>query len=233
MTTLEFSGSVQVPAPSNCVASCSPAGSSFLLALEPVIANYADVLTGTFSMTFGEYEKIFPINQLDQLDFLALSLAEGSQPATLLLGRPPLLEGVSGTFPLAGSAALAFTLESLSAGVVTRFAVSAALQAGDTAANVAARVNAAAFTAGVSVPLASVVAGQVELEGDLPGADQALVITTPNAGAGFPSSSFVVGLGTPLQFSPVFVAVIAAGLLGSDVWIKGGPSTISYVAAGE
>lgn len=236
MTTLQFTGKVESPAPSNCPGVCAGDASSLTLELEPVVAEFAEVVSGNLSVNSVAYEQLMTPGEVPALRFLALTLDEGeTAPVDVLLGHAPQLLGVGGVYPLTGSGGLTVTLVDMTTqGGSVRFTVATTLQVGDTAVQAAARVNAAAMLAGLLEPLARVAAGQLVITGDLPGARQALDVTVTNAAAGLPTAGRVLGRGEPLSVDRDLVISLpaAAALSGEDVWLRGGLAAVRFVAAG-
>jgi hypothetical protein len=235
MTVLRFMGDVQAP-PESCHMSCEPENALAFL-LDVLEVDYGEILTGQIALPGDATYSLLGVGALASLRFLALSVVEGqSNDVGVLIGAPPRLTGSAGVFPLAAGGTLEFELVTYGAGsVTTRYTVSAVLELADTAAQVAARINAAAALEGFPGVLATVVGGQIRLSGDRPGALEAIVITQEFAGAGFPDDVTQLGSGSELLVDRVHVVSFgtAANQSGGNVWVRGGPATIRYVAAGD
>lgn len=237
MTILALTGTIQAPPAGRCAVSCdadSPTA-SLLLAYT---AEHPEILAGRVTLAAVAKFAELGLGAIDTLRFLGALVEEGqTADVELLVGRAAVLLGTAGVFPLVAGGTLAFDLiERSSLGVQTvRFTVSAALQLGDTALQVAARINAAALLVGVLVPVATVVGGQIQLAGDQPGASQAIAVTSAFAGAGFPSLVTPHGTGTALLVDRIAVLSFgaAAGIRGQDVWVRGGPAVLQIVGAGS
>ncbi len=237
-TTLQFVGTVSAPAPSHCIADCG-AASGLTVMLDELLAEFGEVLSGTYELASAAgFQQLEAVGQLDVLEFLSISLAEGqTADVEILLGRPPTLLGAAGVFPLVASLPLVFELRDMTTGPggSVLFTITANLQLGDTAVVAAQRINAAALLAGVPAFVATVTGGQLQLSGNEPGARRGLNVTTTNAGAGFPTAGLVVGLGSPYLVDRVWVQSLAASPVwtGEDVWIRGGAATLHFIAAGS
>lgn len=236
MTILRFSGEVVSP-PDACSMICSHDSASKLsFVLDLLEVDYAEILSGTLGLTLqGSFVQL-GLAPIDTLRFLALSIAEGqTSDVEVLVGAPPALAGVSGVFPLVAGGTFTFQLATYTAGaVVDRFTISTVLQIGDTAVVAAQRINAAAALEGAPT-VATVVAGQLQLFGDVPGALQALIVIDEFAALGFPDEATVLGTGSSILVDRVFVASFGASSLvaGEDVWVRGGAAVLHYVAAGS
>jgi hypothetical protein len=236
---LAFEGSVQSPPAGRCSLTCGPE-QLLQVTIGPLEAEYTEIMHGVFVLTLQSSFVALGASSIDVLRFLSLSIEEGQAgDVELLIGRPPRLTGSGGVFPLAAGGLLEFELEALDGlgGVTTRFTISATLVIGDTALQAAARINAAALLAGVLVPIASVVGGQLRVVGDRPGAVEGLRVSNVGLGTafGFTGDEVAYGLGSPLLIDRVFVVslAVAAGWQGADVWLRGGAATFAYVAAGS
>lgn len=207
------------------------------MALEPLVAEYSEVVTGSLAVASSSYEQLLAAGEVPTLRFLALTLDEGATlPIDVLLGYAPQLLGSSGVFPLVGSGGFTVTLVDMTPqGGMVRFTVATTLQVGDSALQAAARINAAAMLAGLLQPIARAVTGQLFLSGDLPGARQALDVTVANTGAGFATLGRVLGRGEPVPVDCDYVVCLpaSAALAGEDVWVRGGLATLRFVAAGS
>jgi hypothetical protein len=236
VTILQFTGEVLAPPESHCAMTCAERDSLIQMVLAVYEVDLAKILNGTFAISALSAFTQLGLSAIPSLRFLALSIAEGqTADVEVLIGAPPTLLGAAGVFPLVAGGTLEFELVTYSAGAVDiRFAITAVLQIADTAAIVAQRLNAAAALEGLP-PIATVVGGQVRVTGDLPGALEGLIVTEPFAAAGFPDELTVLGEGFPLLVDRVYVVSpgAAAGVAGADVWVRGGPATLQYVAGGN
>lgn len=239
--TLSFTGEVSSPAAVGAgvsLSSCAVEGGAALkLTLDAFVDLFACVQAGNCALAGSAlYQHLEGLPEALIVEFLALSLEEGSTAIQLLVGTPPVLTGTGGTFPtgFVGGETFTFTYEdfTLQGGTVLR-TVAVVFEAGDqTAAQVAARINAAALLAGATQPPASVVTGQIWIEGDVPGGERALNVTVANAVIGFPTTGEVLGVGSPVPIGKVYVASYSGGLPASMLWVKGGPAQLRFVAAG-
>lgn len=237
MTVLALTGMIQAPPAGRCAVSCDADSPMAALALV-YETEHAEIVTGRIALAASSAFATLGLGAIDTLRFLGVIVEEGqTADVELLVGRAPVLLGTAGVFPLVAGGTLEFDLiERSSLGAqTTRFTVSTALLLGDTAAQAAAKINAAAWLAGMLAPVATVVGGQIQLTGDQPGASHAIDVTTAFAGAGFPSLVTPQGVGSPLLVDRIAVLSFGAAALvrGQDVWVRGGPAVLQYVGAGS
>lgn len=237
MTVLALGGTIHAPPAGRCAVSCDADSPTVALVLS-YAADHPEILAARVAVVGGGTFTALGLGAIDTLRFLGVIVEEGqTADVELLVGRAPVLLGTAGVFPLVAGGTLEFDLiERSSLGAqTTRFTVSTALLLGDTAAQAAAKINAAAWLAGMLAPVATVVGGQIQLTGDQPGASHAIDVTTAFAGAGFPSLVTPQGTGTAVLVDRVAILSFgaAAGIRGQDVWARGGSAMVQIVGAGS
>jgi hypothetical protein len=239
--TVEFQGQVNSPARSGCgtsSAGCSVATEDATLSFhfEPTIAEFAKVLMAEYPLpSTPTWIPLAPLRQFTTVGFLAVSLSEGSSPVDVLVGAPPVILGVAGTFPtgFVGGEVFQFVVAQdlgVQVGATTRATVNVAFTSADqTAVQVAQRINAACILAGLPA-LVSVVGGQIQILGDLPGATESIRTVVANAVIGILSSNRR-GSGDPLTVFRNWLLETNA-VPGTNFWIRGGAAAVNLLIAG-
>lgn len=195
------------------------------------------------------YEKVIPPTQVEVLtqgsvgqnfvdidilsDFSAIEFLyiETSNTVVIRLSASPAkVTGTGGTFPtgFVGAETLTFTVDGT--------AVSVAFTSGDqTAAQVAARINAACALLGLATPRAAVeTSGQLSIDGVLTGAQGSVAITggTGATTLGFAGTPSALGGGEDVRVSGLFLVEPDRNLLLSRVQVSG-QANLLIVAAGQ
>lgn len=201
MAGLTFSGTVQVGAGacgSAPVVSGCPSIAQLLLTLAarcgavyPTVIPLPEQLsinTGTPGTTFVDLDALAQLTSVEMLYLTA------NQPIKVRIGAAEaVLVGSGGAFPtlFAGGEGFNVTIDGV--------AVAVTFQAGDqTAAQCAARINAACALAGLATPRATVAtSGQLQISGVLTGAQGSVVVTggTGRTALGFAGTPSAVGAG--------------------------------------
>lgn len=169
------------------------------------------------------------LEQLSSVEFLymktnsPLAVRVGAEPAELL--------GSGATFPTGFVGAETFTAQ------LDAFAAfTATFTSGDqSAAQVAARINAAAILAGYTFQPASVdTSGQLKLRGVATGAEGSIAVTggTAKSALGFGSDDEAVGSGEDLQIWGSLTVEFNKTLAPERIQVKGTASQVTLVAAG-
>lgn len=236
---LNFSGSIEVPAPS-ITAGCP--GKQVLLTFETLTRQFDKIVSADAPYDVASPSVFTPMpfaDELTTIEFISFAVLNAGT-IDLLIGDVPRFVGVGGTFPtsFSGGETFAFELQTYNDAtgafdtdftILTTFTVAA-----QTAAQVANEINAAILLAGASpCGLVTVNAsGQLDLKGTIPGAIQRIEITTANATIGFDGSKVAdLGTGSPQTVNGNYVAEFAA-TPSDQFWFRG-TATINILLAGS
>lgn len=239
-TSIVVAGTLSVGG-DGCSGACSPLGGGSTqnvrsLGLGPcdggdwyqsVVTTGAALAIATAGAVGDVFEDLDVLEDLTSIEFL---YAKARGPLILRIGATPAtVLGGSGTFPTGFAGGETLTLEIDGDPVTVTFDV-----ADQSAAQVAARINAACALAGLPTPRATVHAnGQLQITGELTGAQGTVEITggTGAATIGLAGRS-AVGGGEDTRINGLFLVQFDKGAAPSRVQVSGS-GTLELVAAGR
>lgn len=236
MNTLTLRGSLDVGLDASCGGGCGPNDrDTRALGLRCSTSSYQSiVMTGAplrISTPGAVGASFVDLDVLDPLAAIEFLYAKSDQPMILRIGAAAArVLGVGGVFPtgFVGGESLTFTLDGT--------AVAVAFLAGDqTAAQVAARINAACALLGLPTPRASVdTSGQLAIEGVLTGAQGSVVVTggTGAAALGLAGRS-AVGAGADVPIYGSYLSEFPSYPSAPTRVQVSGVGSLSLVAAGR
>jgi hypothetical protein len=230
---LELSGTITI-AGDDC--SCVGAGDSLVKAIgsecptgyQTCVATAKPISVATTGVLGAEFVDLDLLDSLTRIEFLYV---RSNAEIILRIGAAPAqLDGSGGTFPttFAGGETLNLTIDTVS--FIVTFDV-----ADQTAAQCAARINAAAALAGLATPRASVLAsGELSINGVLTGSAGGVAVTggTGAATLGLAVSS-VVGSGADVNVLGTFLNEFPRNTNAPSRVQVSGVASVSVVAGGR
>lgn len=159
-----------------------------------------------------------------------LFVDSGSSTIQLRIGAAgATLAGIGGTFPTGFSGGEAFSFDIDAVTVAGTFTVAA-----QTAANCVTELNQAAVAAGFTImPFSVAASGQIQVDGQLTGAQGSIIVNTANATIGFAVAALTVfGAGEDINVSGVFLNQFPATPALTRVQVSGS-AQISVLVAGQ
>lgn len=236
MSAINLTGVISVAPDGYC--GCEGASEGVNFSFDGGAETYPRVLqtNGAIEIVNTEFAPFPLVTELATCSFLYFAVTNASTTARprLLIGSPPMLQGVGGSFPtgFVGGETFTFEFASFAAGVWTASTTVAVVftSGAQTAPDCAREINAALALEGLP-SLASVVSGQLVIAGSAPGQDERISIQAQNVVLGFPNTlADALGTGTPATTPGVFIAEFAA-LPGASFWVQG-PAWLTILAAG-
>lgn len=234
---LDISGQIAVQDGCSGVSqSCGGSGSPQKLqpiALSCVGRTYQSVVSTDCPIAISSPSDFVSVPLLDQVASLEFLFLQTNSPLALRLnGVAAALEGVGGVFPttFAGGETLIADVDG-GASVTTTFDV-----ADQSAAQVAARINAAFALAGLPLPATVAASGQVLLSGVLTGPEGSVNVTggTAQAALGFTASTNDAAVGTAqdVTINGLWMAEFGSTDAVTRVQMRGSVSQVMILAAG-
>jgi hypothetical protein len=228
---LELTGTIQISG-DDC--SCAGAGDSLVKAIGPDCSTgYQSVVATAKPLSVSTASGVFvDLDLLDVLTSIEFLFLRSTAAITLRVGAgPAVLTGSGGTFPtsFAGGETLDLTIDGVS--------FTATFDAADqTAAQAAARINAAAALAGLATPRASVLSsGQLQIDSVLTGAEGGAAVTggTGAATLGFAGTPSAVGTGADVPVQGTFLCEFPRTDDAPSRVQVSGVASVSVVAGGR
>jgi len=195
---------------------------------ETAVQTPAKIAVATAGVIGQNFIDLDILLQLSSIEFLTvetdndLILRVGAAFASLL--------GTGGTFPTGFGGGETLTVDFDGTPVTTTFDV-----ADQSAAQCAARINAAFALAGLSTPRASVVGGQIQIDGVLTGVGATVSVTggTGAAVLGFAGTPSATGAGNDIRVNGIFMALFSRFPNAPTRIMVSGTAGVELTAAGK
>ena len=233
MATLELSGTITVPGDA-CGGCAAAAGDTLVKAIGPdcdqgyqtVVATAKPIQIATTGVLGATFVDLDLIDTLSSIEFLFLR--SSAEIIVRIDAAAARVTGSGGTFALTGAETLDLTIDGTA--FTTTF-----LAGDDTAAEVAARINAAAALAGLATPRVIVVGGQLQIDGVLTGSAGSVAVTGGTAATllGLSGTPSATGSGADVRVLGTYLTEFPRTTDAPARVQVSGSATISVVAAGR